>query len=181
MYTILDTLVKLMAPLLPFTAEEIWGYMPQESQGTPSVHLTLLPEMNADYKNPELAQKWEQLLIVRGEVTKALEAARADKLIGHPLDASVTIAVNEALFPVLQPYAHELKSIFIVSKVELVNADTLADAFISEEVEGLSIRVAAAPGEKCERCWVYDTTVGTHSDHPSICDRCNQAIANFDS
>ena len=181
MHTILDTLVKLMAPLLPFTAEEIWGYMPQESQGTPSVHLTLLPEMNAGYKNPELAQKWEQLLMVRGEVTKALEAARIDKLIGHPLDASVTIAVNEALFPVLQPYAHELKSIFIVSKVELVNADTLEDAFVSEEVEGLSIRVAAAQGEKCERCWVYDTTVGTHSDHPTICDRCNQALASFDS
>jgi isoleucyl-tRNA synthetase len=176
LHTILDTLVKLMAPLLPFTADEIWEYMPQQSQRAASVHLTLLPEVNDGYKNPEIAQKWEQLLVVRGEVTKALEESRANKLIGHPLDASVTLSANEELYHVLQPYAADLRSIFIVSQVELVKAEKLENAFTSEEVEGLAIQIGTAPGEKCERCWVYDTTVGTHSDHPGICNRCSAAL-----
>jgi isoleucyl-tRNA synthetase len=179
LHTILDTLVKLMAPLLPFTADEIWEYMPQPTQRAASVHLTLLPEVNEGYKNPELAQKWEQLLVVRGEVTKALEEARVNKLIGHPLDACVTLSANEELYHVLQPYAADLRSIFIVSQVELVKAQKLENAFASEEVEGLAIQIGTAPGEKCERCWVYDTTVGNHSDHPAICDRCSQALAKM--
>ena len=176
MYTVLDTLVKLMAPILPFTAEEIWQYMPQLSERPESVHLTLLPEVNAEYDNPELAQKWDVLLKVRGEVTKALENARNNKLIGHPLDAFVTISAGEDLHSALQPYAADLKSIFIVSKVTLLNAEPLEGIFESEEVEGLRINVEAAPGDKCERCWVHDTTVGDNSDHPTICNRCHQAL-----
>jgi isoleucyl-tRNA synthetase len=176
MYTVLDTLVKLMAPILPFTAEEIWQYMPQLSERPESVHLTLLPEVNAEYDNPELAQKWDVLLKVRGEVTKALETARNNKLIGHPLDAFVTISAGEDLYSALQPYAADLKSIFIVSKVALVNAEPLEDIFESEEMEGLRIKVEASPGDKCERCWVHDTTVGDHSEHPTICNRCHQAL-----
>jgi isoleucyl-tRNA synthetase len=170
LHTILDTLVKLI---------EIWEYMPQQSQRAASVHLTLLPEVNDGYKNPEIAQKWEQLLVVRGEVTKALEESRANKLIGHPLDASVTLSANEELYHVLQPYAADLRSIFIVSQVELVKAEKLENAFTSEEVEGLAIQIGTAPGEKCERCWVYDITVGTHADHPSICNRCSEALAKM--
>jgi isoleucyl-tRNA synthetase len=81
----------------------------------------------------------------------------------------------------MQPYAADLKSILIVSRVELVKAEALEDAFESEEVEGLRIRVEAAPGVKCERCWVHDTTVGNHSEHPTICDRCHQALESIDS
>ena len=181
MFTILDTLVKLMAPILPFTAEEIWQYMPQQPGRPESVHLTLLPEENSAHDNPELARKWQVLLTVRSEVTKALETARNNKLIGHPLDAFVTISAGEDLYPALKPYTADLKSIFIVSKVELVRADALEDAFESQEVEGLRIRVEVAPGEKCERCWVHDTTVGDHTGHPTICDRCHQALEIINS
>jgi isoleucyl-tRNA synthetase len=181
MHTVLDAMVKLMAPILPFTAEEIWQYMPQEPQRPQSVHLALLPEANTDYKNPDLAQKWEVLLAVRGEVTKALETARSNKLIGHALDAFVTISAGDDLYQSMQPYAADLKSILIVSRVELVKAEALEDAFESQEVEGLRIRVEAAPGVKCERCWVHDTTVGNHSEHPTICDRCHQALESIES
>jgi len=181
MHTVLDTMVKLMAPILPFTAEEIWQYMPQQSQRPQSVHLALLPEANTDYENPDLAQKWDVLLAVRGEVTKALETARSNKLIGHALDAFVTISAGDDLYQSMQPYAADLKSILIVSRVELVKAEALEDAFESQEVEGLRIRVEAAPGVKCERCWVHDTTVGNHSEHPTICDRCHQALESIDS
>jgi isoleucyl-tRNA synthetase len=181
MHTVLDTMVKLMAPILPFTAEEIWQYMPQQPQRPQSVHLALLPEANTDYENPDLAQKWDVLLSVRGEVTKALETARSNKLIGHALDAFVTISAGDDLYQSMQPYAADLKSILIVSRVELVKAEALEDAFESQEVEGLRIRVEAAPGVKCERCWVHDTTVGNHSEHPTICDRCHQALESIDS
>ena len=109
-----------------------------------------------------------------------MEEARVNKLIGHPLDASVTLSADEALYRELQPYADDLRSLFIVSQVELVKAGQVENAFTSEEVEGLSIQIGTAPGEKCERCWVYDTTVGADSDHPSICSRCSDALAKMD-
>jgi isoleucyl-tRNA synthetase len=176
LYRQLDTLVKLMAPILPFTAEEIWQCMPDYPQKAASVHLTLLPEANADWQDENLSGRWEQLLAVRGEITKALEEARSEKQIGHPLDALVTLSVPEALYNDLQRYAEDLKYIFIVSKVELVKDEKLAGAYASEEIEGLSILVGPAPGKKCERCWVYDITVGTDVEHPSICNRCQDAL-----
>jgi isoleucyl-tRNA synthetase len=89
----------------------------------------------------------------------------------------VTLSANEELYQLLQPYAADLRSIFIVSQVDMVKAEELENAFTSQEVEGLTIRIGSAQGEKCERCWVYDTTVGTHSDQPAICNRCHQALA----
>jgi isoleucyl-tRNA synthetase len=179
MHIILNTLVKLMAPILPFTAEEIWEHMPDQNQNVTSVHLTQLPEVKPAYKDEDLAQKWERLLVVRGEVTKALEAARIKKIIGHPLDSAVTISAKEALYNALLPYADDLRFIFIVSKVDLVNEEKLEGAFVSEDVEGLSIQVETAPGDKCERCWVHDTSVGANSDHPTICTRCQDALSKM--
>ena len=179
MHIILGTLVKLMAPLLPFTAEEIWEHMPDKGQNMPSVHLTQFPDVNSAYKNIDLAQKWEQLLVVRGEVTKALEEARSKKLVGHPLDAAVTISAKEELYNVLLPYADDLRFVFIVSKVELVNEEKLEDAFVSADVEGLFIGIETAPGDKCERCWVHDTSVGANSDNPTICTRCQDALSKM--
>jgi isoleucyl-tRNA synthetase len=179
MHIILDTLVKLMAPLLPFTAEEIWEHMPDQGQNAPSVHLTQLPEPTPAFEDDDLAQKWEQVLAVRGEVTKALEEARNQKLVGHPLDAAVTIVAKESLYNTMLPYVNDLGYIFIVSEVELLNDKDLEAAFVSKDVEGLSIRVEKASGEKCERCWVHDTSVGTNSDHPTICSRCQDALAKM--
>jgi isoleucyl-tRNA synthetase len=179
MHIVLDTLVKLMAPLLPFTAEEIWEHMPDQVQNAPSVHLTQLPEPNPEFEDDDLAQKWEQVLVVRGEVTKALEEARNQKLVGHPLDAAVTISAKEALYNTMLPHADDLRYIFIVSEAELRKGKELEGAFVSKDVEGLSIRVEKASGEKCERCWVHDTSVGTNSEQPTICNRCQAALAKM--
>jgi isoleucyl-tRNA synthetase len=180
MYYLLDALVRLMAPLLPFTAEEIWAHMPEHSDKLSSVHLTLLPEANPRWKDEPLAEKWGMLLKVRAETTKALEEARAKKQIGHPLDATVILSVKDDLFGVLEPYAENLRFIFIVSNVSLLNDQKLDDSFVSENIEGLAIKIEAAPGKKCERCWVYETSVGSDSEQPSICERCLKALSEME-
>ena len=179
MHILLDSLARLMAPLLPFTAEEIWDHMPDISNKATSVHLTMLPEANTKWKNEDLAQRWGKILDVRAEVTKALEEARAAKQIGHPLDATVTLSVKADDYDALQPYADDLRSIFIVSKVSLLKDEKIDDGYESEQVKGLFIRIGSAPGEKCERCWVHETTVGTDSEHPSICERCQKSLAKI--
>jgi len=176
MYYLLDSLARIMAPLLPFTAEEIWQHMPARSDKTPSVHLALLPEANSQWQDEHLAQKWETILKVRAEVTKAMEEARAHKKVGHPLDAAVIISVNEELYGLLQPYAEDLRFIFIVSNVSLLQDKKLEGSFVSEKIEGLSIKIEAAAGEKCERCWVHETSVGADLEHPTICQRCRKAL-----
>jgi isoleucyl-tRNA synthetase len=179
MYFLLDSLARIMAPLLPFTAEEIWEYMPAHSDKAPSVHLTLLPEVNSEWKDEDLATKWKTILNVRAEATKALEEARAAKQIGHPLDAAVTISANEDLYNLLQPYADDLRFIFIVSSVSLLKDENLNGGFESEKVEGLSIKIEVARGEKCERCWIHERSVGSDSEHPNICARCQKALADM--
>ncbi len=179
-YTILDAVVRLMAPIFVFTSEEIWRYMPDanaKNAKKESVHLMSLPLVNPEWQNPQLAAKWSQVLNMRAEVTQALEKARTAKLIGHPLDASVTISAPSELYDEIREYADELRSVFIVSKVTLVKEQTLADAFESTEIEGLKIHVEAAPGVKCERCWIYDSSVGADSEHPTICKRCTDALS----
>jgi isoleucyl-tRNA synthetase len=117
------------------------------------------------------------LLRVRGEVTKALEEARVKKTIGHALDAAVTLAADPELHARLAPYAAELRSLFIVSAAELVSEAAAPEgAAASAELPGLKVRVAAALGRKCERCWVYAPSVGEIAAHPTICDRCVSAL-----
>jgi isoleucyl-tRNA synthetase len=179
LHILLDALARLMAPILPFTAEEIWQYMPVRNGKEPSVHLTLLPEVNSTYKDDTLAETWNTLLNVRGEVTKAMESARAAKRIGHPLDASITLSVKGDLYDELRPYAAELRSLLIVSKATLVKETQLNGAFESSDIQGLFIGVEPAPGDKCERCWVHDPTVGHFPDQPTICHRCQTALAKL--
>ncbi|MEJ2166877.1 MAG: isoleucine--tRNA ligase [Desulfobacterales bacterium] len=179
LHIVLDTIARLMAPILPFTSDEIWQYMPVRSGKESNIHLSLLPEVNPSYKDETLAVRWEFLLKVRGEATRALEAARAQKLIGHPLDAAVTISAKGAAFDTLEPLAADLRSLLIVSKAALVRDELLDGAFSGIEIEDLQIKVEPAPGDKCERCWVHDTTVGKNGEQPSICQRCQDALAKI--
>jgi isoleucyl-tRNA synthetase len=179
LYIVLETIARLMAPILPFTSDEIWQYMPPTNGRESSIHLALLPEVNPAFKNDSLFQRWEFLLKIRSEATKALEDARAKKLIGHPLDAAVTISVNKDTYDTLQPYADKLRSLLIVSQTNLVKDEALDGGIQSPEIEDLHIRVAPAPGEKCERCWVHDTSVGSDPEQATICDRCRQALAGM--
>ena len=176
MYILLDTLVRLMAPILAFTAEEIWSFMPGSKENASSVHLVSLPKVNEAWKDEKLAKKWKRILEVRGEVTKALEEARVKKLIGHSLDAAVTICADDDLYDALYPYEDDLRTIFIVSRASLIKKEKPAGAFESHDIDGLSILIETSTDDKCERCWIHETSVGTSSEHPTICSRCEDAL-----
>jgi isoleucyl-tRNA synthetase len=165
LYEILVTLVKLMAPILSFTAEEVWGYLHGDGGG--SVHLQQFPAIKGEFMDEELARRWDKIWQVREEVSKALEGARREKLIGLSLDAGLSIGLPRGLYDVLRQYEDELKRIFIVSQVALSTGD---------DVKEVRVEVTKAEGEKCGRCWVYDTSVGLHPEHPTICQRCIQTI-----
>jgi isoleucyl-tRNA synthetase len=175
-YRIAESLARLMAPILVFTAEEIWNYLPPVAGHPESIHLTNLPEVEDALIDNDLADQWRAIRVVRGEVTKALEAARAQKIIGHSLDAAVTVGLGEELYNTLKPYEADLRAIFIVSEATMVHGSDLPDAYISQEVSGVAVQVASGPGQKCNRCWVHDTTVGQQAGHPEICSRCYDSL-----
>ena len=173
MYRVLEAIVKIMAPILSFTTDEAWHYMPQLQEE--SVHLSQFPPLLPENRDDSLVERWDRIMKVRGEVSKALEQARVQKVIGHSLDAAVILAAPEDLAGFLQGYAAELKSIFIVSKVTLTDRHD-AGAYEAEGIPGLKIMVTAAPGEKCARCWGYDEELGTDAAYPGICPKCAAAL-----
>ena len=174
MYVILDALTRLIAPVLSFTAEEIWPYLPGEREE--SVHLAQFPRFETSLLDAELEARYEKILALRSDVSKALELARTEKRIGHSLDAKVVLAAPAGEWrQLLDRYQDELATLFIVSQTELV--ETLTDGIAGEEVEGLRVRIEKAEGDKCERCWNYAVSVGSRQDHPTICDRCHAALA----
>jgi len=165
LYEILMALVTLMAPILSFTAEEVWGYL--QGVGRESVHLQEFPAVKDEFVDEDLARRWEVIWQVREEVSKALEVARRDKLIGLSLDAKVSIALPKGLYNMMHQYEDQLKTIFIVSQVALVTGP---------DVKEVRVEVKKAEGKKCGRCWVYDTSVGGDDRHPTICGRCIDII-----
>jgi len=177
MHKILSTLVRLMAPVLSFTADEVWSYMPGDRKLS-SVFLADFPRPEEQYLDDALEARWEKLLAVRGEAAKVLEALRKDKKIGHSLDAAVTLYAGEGLHDLLKRYEKDLPFIFIASQVIVAReADAPVDAFTSDTVKGLRVTAAPAAGGKCGRCWMYQESVGTIADHPQICGRCAANLA----
>jgi isoleucyl-tRNA synthetase len=173
LHEILDTLLRLLAPVLSFTADEAWQHMPARKEQ--SVHLAAFPALHPEWKNDTLVERWERIMKVRADVSKALELARVAKVIGHSLDAGVAIAAPEELLGFLREYDAELQSIFIVSSVTLVDALS-GEGWDSENIEGLRVQVSAAQGDKCERCWCYSEELGSDADHPTICPKCTAAV-----
>ena len=181
MHEILTTLVGLMAPVLSFTADEVWGYT-KGNDKTPSVFLSDFPReapitlmsSGKDKNYPvELEARWDTIIAVRGEAAKVLEALRRDKKIGHSLDAGVTLYAEPKLFELLNDYKKDLAFIFIVSSVEIAKEpEAPAEAYTSDMIKGLRISAGPAKGAKCGRCWMYQESVGTVKDHPEICGRC---------
>ena len=167
LYRLLHALVRLLAPVMAFTAEEVWGHMGQ----TESVHVQYFPEPkdlteglnDADRKRLE---NWDRLMQVRDDVLKSLEAARNEKRIGAPLEARVRLAAAGELYSLLKQYAGQLPGLLIVSQVTVEQAD---DA-------GLSVTVERASGEKCERCWKYTSDVGANATFPTVCGPCAEAV-----
>jgi len=175
MNEILEVLVRLMAPVLSFTADEIWQYMDGKERPL-SVHADCFRPINDTYRDPELENVWEQIIAVRKEVTRILEIARKEKHIGHSLDASVQLGVPNKLYELLNGYRDHLKFIFIVSSVALADTDQMDGGYESETVPGLKVAVSPSTEPKCERCWVHDPSIGEDSNHPTICKRCRDVL-----
>ncbi len=179
MYRIIDAMVRLLAPILTFTAEEIWTAMPDCAGKEKSVHLAQFPETAGRLLDTSLAERWKTMIAVRGEISKAIEAARQQKIIGHSLDAAVRMRAPEKILKELRGYEEEMRALLIVSQLQLADGDSLVDSWESEAIEGLHISVFKAPGAKCNRCWIYCTTVGTNADHPTICNRCAETVKQW--
>jgi len=172
LFDVLVALTKLMAPILSFTAEEIWRMLPEsvrKSPKTPSVQLASFPEPDQKWADAKLAERWDKLLALRQAVQVVLEAARREKMIGSSLEAAVRLEiVGDQNHEFYKTYEADLPALFIVSQVELVR--------VTQSREHGPIGVLKAKGNKCERCWNYRPAVGTFPEHPTLCDRCTEAI-----
>ena len=168
MYQIVDSLARILAPILAFTADEIWEHIPRGDEEAPaSVHLAVFPEPGE--KNGELIATWNRLFAVREQVLAELEKARASKLIGSSLEAAVVIKPSAKDAELLRNYAEQLRYLFIVSQVEL-----------GSESQANEIEIRRATGEKCERCWNYSTHVGEFQRYPTVCERCAAALKEIE-
>jgi isoleucyl-tRNA synthetase len=180
-YRIASTLLRLIAPVTVFTAEEVWKHLPRAASEPASIHIATFPvaaELEHVLDNSR-AKNWDRLLQVREEVLKALEPVRAAKTITSGLEARVTLAAMPDLEALLRKYAAFLPGLFIVSQVEI--ASTKAEGATASGIEGLQIRVERALGKKCERCWNYSTHVGENTEfHPAICERCVAALQEIE-
>lgn len=170
MFIILDALVKLLAPVLVFTAEEIWQFMPHfAADDTASVMFSSIPSVDEKYNNAALAEKWDKIIAVRNDVNKALEPARNAKIIGKSLDAEVVVYASGDMLEFLKAIEPELAEIFITSRAEVSSDTAPQDAFSGETVK---VSVKASEFEKCGRCWVHSETVGTIEGFDGICADC---------
>lgn len=170
-YLILDSIVKLIAPILSYTSDEIWQFMPHKTLD--DLSNVLFNEMPLRFNisvEDGFIDKWDKIEKIRVDVQKALELSRKDKLIGSSLAAKVVIYCQGELFDFMNSVKSDLKEIFIVSDVELINGNS--GTFKGEVVKDLSITVLKASGEKCERCWSFSDTVGKNSYSEQICSRC---------
>jgi isoleucyl-tRNA synthetase len=185
LYRILDVLVHLTAPILSFTAEEIWQYLPDKANRPKSVFLSKIPAPDSSFTDSALAEKWDHILRERGEVLKALEQARTASIIGHSLDAKVIFEQRNgsqgALLPgLIDRDRNRVQDLLIVSQVHQV---TEAEAEATGEESSYDaallnclVRVTKADGTKCERCWKYDVQVGADPRHPTVCARCASVL-----
>lgn len=169
LYKVLDALTLLLTPILAYTADEIWLAMPHDKSKNPESPLfNDIPVADYIKADDEFISKWDKIHAVRVDVQKALELARNEKIIGKPLEAKVTLHAQGELYDFLKSVEDALPEIFITSYVDVV--DTQGD--FKGDVEGLSVTVTKADGEKCERCWKYSHTVGENSEHPTLCSHC---------
>lgn len=175
LFRILLDLTRLMAPILAFTAEEIWDHLPAFAGKETSVHLSSMPVKDESLRDETLAAKWERLILLRQEVSKVMEQARRDKVIGHPLDALVKLTADSETLAFLEEVGPFLKEVFIVSAVEV--AQGTGPFAGSENFKDLTVEIARAQGGKCPRCWNYSRDLGVDSRFPEVCGRCAGQLA----
>ncbi len=171
-HNILSSMVRLMAPILSFTAEEIWDYMEDAKAELPSVHMAVFPQADESLLDAELASRWEKLASMRNEVNKAMDVARKDKVVGNSLEASLELSVPEDLKEFARDHQAELAAITMVSELTLVD-DPGGDAFASESIEGLKVLIKPTSFAKCPRCWKHRPEVGPDNE---VCADCQKAL-----
>jgi isoleucyl-tRNA synthetase len=167
MYGICDGLARLLAPILPVTADQLWRHLP--GTRSPSIHLESLPDARA-FENDSLVGTWERLLAVRENVNAVLEQKRKDKVIGTSLGARVSIRASGPVASLLDAHRRDLPMLFIVSEVALAVGSL-------DGPDDIRVEVTKAPGVKCERCWRFVSGVSSDPGHEGICGRCVDALA----
>ncbi|MDP4108966.1 MAG: isoleucine--tRNA ligase [Bacillota bacterium] len=180
MYLILDALVRMLAPILAFTSDEIWKAMPHHS-GANREHVVLndMPTPDEKYEfSEELSEKWAKIVALRDDVNGVLEKARAEKLIGKPLEAKVKLYAEGEALDFLKSLNTMLPAIFIVSQVETAEGAGGDDQFDYFGTK-LGVKVSRALGDKCERCWIYSENIGENKEHPSLCKRCADVVSEL--
>ena len=175
-WRICEAMVRLLAPILSFTCEEVWQHLPKVPNRLASVHLAefstpaeVLDDPSIPLEDPQQQQDWSSLLAVREQVMKALEEERNSKRIGKSLEAQLTITAADPAYPVLARFHDQLRYLFIVSAVELVEGP-------GNGTGSVHIEVKKAEGAKCERCWNFSTHVGEDKNYPTVCERCSAAL-----
>jgi isoleucyl-tRNA synthetase len=167
MWMITDALLKVLAPVLSFTAEECFGFMPAVQNKADSIFLTDYPKFQktlSGWVNPKLEESFASIWLIRDTVLKSLEEARQAKAIGHPREAKVILTLDPAGETTLKATREDLTRLFLVSELEL------------KAGKEVSAQIVRAQGEKCARCWTYSVAVGKNQQHPDICDRCVEAL-----
>ena len=174
-YKILDSLVRLVSPILPYTSDEIWKYMPHKSNDdTLNIVLNDMPKPTATKISAEFLEQWNKIQLLRTDVQKVLEQSRKDKVIGKSLEAKVELFCTGEAYDFVESIKSELKTVFIVSGVEVFNSGE--GKYQSENFDDISITVKQADGQKCERCWSHSITVGQDATHKTLCARCLKII-----
>jgi isoleucyl-tRNA synthetase len=178
-WRICEAMTRLLAPILTFTCEEVWGHLPKTPRRPDSVHLALFPDAgevlgrsSVPEDDQQQAQDWSTLLAVRELVMKALEEERNTKRIGKSLEAQLVITAAEPAYSVLKRYADQLRYLFIVSAVTLAQGS-------GNGTGGVHVEVKKADGAKCDRCWNYSTHVGEDKTYPTVCERCSAVLKEW--
>ena len=190
MYKILDSLTKMLAPILAHTAEEAWAAMEYKSQNVDSIHLAALPKPDPNIDTKAEQPKWEKIMTLRDKVLQSLEGLRQQKTIASNQEAAVEILCNDnILVSTINEFSKEaFASLCIVSEIDIKYVDQLANPSLNEGVIsftethqidkfGLQITVKKSPHQKCQRCWNYWPTVGKDQKYPDLCQRCVQVIS----
>jgi isoleucyl-tRNA synthetase len=175
MYHLLQMLARWLAPILSFTADEIWKYIPGEKTDSVFLEEWYEVEINETQAN-ERKLKWDMIITIRDEINKQLEKLRVDKVIGGSLDAEVDLYCNDEVKQQLSKIEDELRFVLITSYARLHSESDRDTAAIDSEIPGLSILVKASAHEKCVRCWHHREDVGVDETHPELCHRCIENV-----
>ena len=174
MRAVLLALVRLVAPVVPHTAEEVWDHIERKDEEAPSVHLAHWPEPPAEWHDAELLERWRKVALVRSDVLREIEKLRAARELGGSLEASVRLGAEGELLDFLRRFEGLWPAIFIASTVEV--CEGAVEGAAGEDCPGLTVSVSKSEHPKCVRCWNHLPTVGSDADHPELCARCAEVV-----